>query len=109
MVVENLTLLFLVLVFVLAELWSAVRGLRGVMVGFCDDEIPMLRLADRRVQVRLKDGSLVSAKVSGCTACMNRLAVGDAVSLLRQGAELVVAVPWGARSCPGTGKEAPRD
>lgn len=109
MAIENLTLLFLVLVFALAEVWALTRGLRGVMVGFCDEAPPMLRLADRRVRVRLADGSFVAARVSGCTACMNRLAVGDAVSLLRQGAELVVAVPWGPRRCPGSVKEEHRD
>ncbi len=93
MSLEGLTLCFLLFVFLAVEIYVAKRGLDGTIVSFAD-EGALTKFADRKVRVRLKNGSEVLAQVSGCTACMSRFVPGDPVVLVRHSGGYTVTVPW---------------
>jgi len=93
MTLETATLVLLLGFFVAAEVYVWRRGLAGVVVRFVDD-VPPSRFVDRRLLVRLHDGSEIEASVSGCTACMARFVAGDPVRVVRHGRGHTVTIPW---------------
>jgi len=99
MTIEVGTLLFLVIVFVGAEIWTHRHGLRGRVIEMVDDANGLPRMVDRQMKVRLNAGSVVTARVSGCTSCMARFVLGDPVVLVRHSGGYTVTVPWFERTC----------
>ena len=102
MTLETATLLFLLALFAAIELAASKRGLKGVVVGFSDGGA-MTTLVERRLDVRLSDGRVIRAFVSGCTACMARFKAGDPVLLLPSRRGYIVTVPWLDSRCPSAG------
>jgi hypothetical protein len=94
MTIDQLTLVFLVGVFVLAEVYRAGRASRGVIVSVESDPTGLLELPTMIVRVRLRDGNEVSAGLSCCTACLGRLRVGDEVRVTSSRDGYIVDLPW---------------
>jgi hypothetical protein len=94
MTLELATVLFLVAVFLTAEVYRMKRWRRGLIVAMDNPGIPLVALPVVTVQVRLDDGSEVSAKLNCCTACLGRLTVGDEVRVSDTSDGWVVNLPW---------------
>lgn len=91
---EQATIIFLILVFVAAELYRCIRGRRGVIVSFHDLGPFSAILPVLAVSVRLQDGQEVTAQLNGCTACLGRLKVGDEIRISNSSDGYVVDLPW---------------
>lgn len=91
---EQVTIIFLILVFIAAELYRSVRAHRGVIVSFQDQGPLSAILPVQAVSVRLQDGHEVTAQLNGCTACLGRLKVGDEVRVSNCSDGYVVDLPW---------------
>lgn len=92
---EYLTLSFLVVLFLGAEIFRALsRGLRGVIVAVEDDAEYPLSLLVTLVRVRLTDGRDILASMNCCTACIGRFAIGDEVRVRATGEGFVIDLPW---------------
>jgi hypothetical protein len=83
MSLEYITLLFLFVVFVMAEVYRIKRGSRGVIISVNDYGLPSIVLPAIQLQVRLADGQHVTATASCCVACLGRLKIGDEVRVCR--------------------------
>ncbi len=94
MTLEHATLIFLVLVFVAAEVYRTRRGQPGVIVSVGATSFGPIPLPLVQVDVRLETGSKVSASLDCCTACLGRLNVGDEVRVFRSNEGYKVALPW---------------
>lgn len=94
MTLELATVLFLVGVFLMAEIYRMKRQKRGLIVAMNDPGMPLVALPVVTVQVRLDDGSEVPAKLNCCTACLGRLTVGDEVRVCDTRDGWVVDLPW---------------
>jgi hypothetical protein len=103
---DHATLIFLVLVFVAAEVYRLRRGQPAVIVAVGDSSFGPLPLPVMQVDVRLSGGAQVSATLDCCTACLGRLKVGDEVRVYRAREGYKVALPWirsgNSRSCGET-------
>ena len=94
MTLELATVLFLVAVFLMAEIYRMKRQRRGLIVGLHDTGMSLIVLPEVTVQVRLDDGTEVPAKLNCCTACLGRLTVGDEVRVSDTRDGWVVNLPW---------------
>ncbi len=92
--IEYATLIFLILIFVAAEIHRARRGVRGVIASVKDTGIDPMFLPVTPVNVRLENGSEVIAQVNCCTACLGRLKIGDHVRVSRSKEGYTVDLPW---------------
>ncbi len=99
---ETATLVFLIVVFVAAEIHRSLRSRRGVIVGFEDSDLGFLVSPLLTARVRLNDGSEVMASVNSCTACLGRLAVGTQVRVYNSSDGYVVDTPWLEQKLPGS-------
>ena len=93
-ILEQATLVFLIMMFAAAEIFRARRALRGVIVAvednrFCPAPMPIIH-----VRVRLRDGEEVTAALNCCTACLGRFNVGDEVRVANTKDGYVVDLPW---------------
>lgn len=103
MTVEHITLAFLLVLFIAAEIYRYVRGVRGVIVSTRDFGVP---LPVSSVNVRLHHGEVVTASLSCCTACLGNLKIGDEVRVSHSKDGYVVDLPWsGPARCQGSGKQ----
>lgn len=104
MTLDHATLIFLVIVFVAAEIYRTRSGQPGVIVSVGTTSLGPLPLPLMQVGVRLDSGSEVSASLDCCTACLGRLNVGDEVRVFRSNEGYKVALPWfrSGNSRPGT-------
>jgi len=93
-ILEQITLVFLVMVFAAAEIYRARRSLRGVIVAVQNDGLSSVLMPVFNVRVRLKDGEEVTAAVNCCTACLGRFKVGDEVRVANTRDGYVVDLPW---------------
>ncbi len=110
MSLETLTIIFLVAVFVAAEIWRILRGQRGVIVSTVDDGLGFAFLGMGRVNVRLENGEQVAASVNCCTACLGRLDIGDQVRVTSSKEGYVVDLPWVRRRvCKEVSGREPRN
>jgi hypothetical protein len=101
---EQATILFLVIVFVTAELYRMRRGHRGLIVSVVETGVPLEALPALSVHVRLDDGREVTASLMSCTACLGRVQVGDEVRVSDTRDGWVVDLPWlRSRACKGHG------
>jgi len=98
MTIEQVTVAFLVGVFVVAELQRALRGIPAVIVSVDGDSSGLVDLPVRTVMVRLSNGDVVRALLSSCTACLGRLRVGDEVRVTNSRDGYVVDLPWFRRT-----------
>lgn len=94
MSLEQGTLIFLVSLFVAAEVYRLVRGTRGIIVAVDDPGMLLVALPMTNVTVRLDDGREVPARVDVCTSCLGRLKTGDQVRVAHTKDGWVVALPW---------------
>ena len=100
--IEHATLVFLITLFVAAEVFRIMRGTRGVIMSVHDGGLAAA-MSVMTVKVRLKDGAEVDADLNSCTACMGRLKVGDEVRVSPTRDGYVVDLPWMRRGdCRGT-------
>ena len=80
---------------------------KGVIVDFSDPLAPMncaggpVGSSGLPVRVRLENNRVISAEVSPCTVCMERLKPGDTVSITRAGGRRIVqkASRWRMDRC----------
>jgi hypothetical protein len=97
MEIEQLTVVFLIAVFVTAEIYRATRGMRGAIVELNDsgygEWLPVMS-----VKIRLDRGDVVDANLNCCTACLGRLKIGDDVRVCSSKDGYVVDLPWFRRS-----------
>lgn len=91
---ETVTLVFLIMVFVSAEVYRSLRSSRGVIVAFEDSDLGFLVSPLLTARVKLNDGSVVLASVNSCTACLGRLAVGTQVRIYNSSSGYVLDTPW---------------
>lgn len=91
---ETVTLIFLLVVFLTAEIYRARRSSRGIIVGFDDSDLGLLVSPVLTARVRLEDGSIIQADVNSCTACMGRLTVGTQVRIFNSSNGYMVDTPW---------------
>lgn len=102
---EYLTLLFLVALFVAAEVYRIRGGRRGILVAADDPFDSPAPLPVTRVRVMLDDNREVAASLNCCTACIGRLNVGDEVRVAETKDGWVVDLAWfrssgcGRRAC----------
>lgn len=113
MALEYATTLFLVGIFIMAEVYRLRRGRVGVLVGVKDSGLPLLGLPATEYAVRLDDGTVVAATASCCTACMGRFELGDRVKVAKNRDGYVIDLPWvrgkgcGAGVSSNCGQEIP--
>ncbi len=101
--IEYATVIFLIVVFVAAEIYRATRGVRGVISSVKDIGIDPILLPVTPVKVRLEDGVEITANLNCCTACLGRLKIGDQVRVCRSKEGYVVDLPWVRnRNCIGS-------
>jgi hypothetical protein len=91
--IEHVTMVFLIAVFVAAEVLRIKRGSRGIIVSMRDGGLAAA-VSVMSVKVRLKDGAEIEADLNPCTACMGRLKVGDEVRISPTRDGYVVDLPW---------------
>jgi hypothetical protein len=94
MTLDHATLIFLVLVFVAAEVYRSLRQEAGVIVSVGNTSLGPVPLPLVAINVRLQSGCEVSANLDCCTACLGRLDVGDEVRVFRSNEGYKVALPW---------------
>jgi hypothetical protein len=94
MTLDHATLIFLVLVFVAAEIYRLRRGQPAIIVSVGESSFGPVPLPVMQVDVRLSGGAQVSASLDCCTACLGRLKVGDEVRVYRAREGYKVALPW---------------
>ncbi len=92
--IEHITLVFLICLFLIAEVYRALRSARGEIISFEDSEFGFLMSPSLMAKVKLSDGSVVTASVNGCVACMGRLGVGTQVRVYNSSEGYVVDTPW---------------
>jgi hypothetical protein len=90
---EHATLIFLIALFVLAELYHMARGERGLIIDVHEPALAHF-LPAMQVTVELTEGREVVATLSGCTACLGRLQIGDEVLVRSSKDGYVVDLPW---------------
>lgn len=93
-ILEQVTLIFLVMVFAVAEIYRAGRARRGVIVALQEDIFSVAVMPVIHVRVRLNGGEEVAAALNCCTACLGRLNVGDRVRVANTRDGYVVDLPW---------------
>jgi hypothetical protein len=91
---EQATLVFLVMIFAAAEIFRARRALRGVIVAVQDDVWWSAAMPVIHVRVRLNGGEEVTAALNCCTACLGRFNLGDEVRVANTRDGYVVDLPW---------------
>ena len=91
---ETVTLIFLLIVFLSAEIYRARRSSRGIIVGFEDSDLGLLVSPVITARVKLGDGSIIQADLNSCTACMGKLEVGTQVRIYNSSSGYVVDTPW---------------
>jgi hypothetical protein len=89
--IEFVTLVFLVGMFLAAEVYRFRRGRPGVIVAA---EASLIPLPVQQVRVRTAEGEEVTAAVDCCTACLGRLQVGDEVRVSAGRDGHVIHLPW---------------
>lgn len=94
---EQATIIFLVSVFIIAEIFRIFRGTRGVITAFDDAGLAAL-LPVNSVRIKLHNGREIQAKLNCCTACLGRLKVGDEVRVTDTKDGYVVDLPWFRKS-----------
>ena len=96
---EHATLLFLVAVFVVAEVFRANRGIRGVILSMNDVGSDLLTLPSTTATVKLQDGNEINAALDCCTVCIGQLKVGDEVRVTDSRSGYVIDLPWFRQNC----------
>lgn len=91
--IEHLTIVFLIGIFVAAEIYRAARGTRGAIVALNDSGFGEF-LPVMSVKVRLDHGGVIDASLNCCTACLGRLRIGDEVRVSSSRDGYVVDLPW---------------
>ncbi|MFH0960018.1 MAG: hypothetical protein V1897_15100 [Pseudomonadota bacterium] len=92
--IEQITLLFLIAIFALAEIYRARRSVRGVVISL-EDSGPLNFLGEvRTVVVRLSSGKNVEAKMTSCTACLGNIELGSEVKIYRSSEGYQVDPIW---------------
>lgn len=104
--IETITLIFLVILFLTAEGYRALRSSRGIIVSFEDSDLGFLVSPELTAKIRLEDGAIVQASVNGCTACMGNLIVGSQVRVYESSNGYVVDTPWFRKKFPASCKTA---
>ncbi|MDD3472969.1 MAG: hypothetical protein PHS86_09310 [Syntrophaceae bacterium] len=92
--IETLTLIFLIILFLVAEYYRATRSRRGTIVSFEESELGFLINPILTARVQLENGKFVQASVNSCTACMGRLCVGSEVRVYNSSDGYILDVPW---------------
>ncbi len=92
--IENITLGFLIAVFILAEIYRTLRSARGVIVSV-EDSGPQNFFGEiRTAVVRLKSGREVTAKMSQCAACIARIQLGSEVKVFNSSDGFTIDPVW---------------
>ncbi len=94
MTLEQATVLFLVIVFAIAEIYRCRRAMRGTILALNEPGALVALLPVVNVEVRLENGQKVTAGLSSCVLCLGRLNVGDQVRVRSTREGWVVDLPW---------------
>jgi hypothetical protein len=92
--VEHVTLLFLIAVFILAEIYRARRSIRGIIVSV-EDSGPQNFLGEiRTAVVKLRSGEEVTAKLTQCAACIAKIQLGSEVKVFNSSDGYTIDPVW---------------
>jgi hypothetical protein len=91
--IELATTIFLITVFLCAELYRLIRGKTGIVVAFIEG-LPGTAMLTNKVQVELAGGELVTAEMNACVACLGRVGIGTEVRVAESREGFVVHLPW---------------
>ncbi|MFH0824848.1 MAG: hypothetical protein V2B18_19010 [Pseudomonadota bacterium] len=94
MTLEHATSAFLVVLFVVAEIYRLRRARRGVILALNEGGPSFVALPVTPAKVRMNDGKVVTASLGCCTACLGRLKVGDEVLVADTKEGFTVELPW---------------
>jgi hypothetical protein len=84
----------LLAVFIAAELYVHIRGLKGTLVAVESDKPSCVKGgAGISVRVKLSGGKTVDATANPCGICAGNLKIGDRVTLVRRQDKYVLALP----------------
>lgn len=94
MTLEHATLLFLVVLFLAAEVFRTARGARGVLLSLNDPGHDIATVPVIKARVKLHDGTVIDAGLNFCTACIGQLKVGDEVRVTNSREGYILDLPW---------------
>ncbi len=94
MTLEAITVLFLILLFLAAEIGRFMRGIRGRIVSVNETGFAQAILPVVRVRVKLNNGPEITAGLNGCAACLGRLKIGDEVRVCETSDGYTIDLPW---------------
>ncbi|MGC8657492.1 MAG: hypothetical protein ACP5U1_00290 [Desulfomonilaceae bacterium] len=91
---EQITLVFLLGVFTFAEIYRAMKSVRGFIVSVDNPGLENFFGETRTVIVRLKSGKEIEAKLNQCAACIARMNLGSEVRVFKGSDGYVVDPVW---------------
>lgn len=92
--IEQITLFFLIAVFILAEIHRARRSVRGIVI-YVENTSPQNFLGEIKTAiVRLNSGSEVRATLTSCSACLGKIDVGSEVKVFNSANGYVIDPVW---------------
>jgi hypothetical protein len=100
--IELITLAFLIVLFVTAEVYRSLKSSRGVIVSFEDSDLGFLVSPVLTARVRLEDGAIVQATANSCAVCMGKMAVGTQVRVYCSSTGYVLDSPWFRKKSSGS-------
>ncbi len=98
MELEQLSVMFVILFFIAAEIRRILIGRSGVIEEFLDSGPMAAFLPVLQVRVRMANGATVVGKLNGCAACIGRLQEGDKVRVVETREGICLDLPWVERS-----------
>lgn len=91
---ENATLIFLIAVFLMAELYRTRRSVRGMVISI-DECGPQNFLGEIRTAiVRLSSGRDIEAKLTSCSACIGKIGIGSEVKVFKSSDGYMIDPIW---------------
>ena len=93
-IVLGFTTLFLILVFLAAEIASHAGKVKGRIIRFAREEMHVPGLTGCRILVEKENGERVWAEASGCVACQGNFKIGDEIKLVSTSGGYKVMIPF---------------
>lgn len=92
--IEQITLFFLIAVFILAEIYRARRSVRGVVISV-ENSSPQNFLGEIKTAiVKLNSGREITATLTSCSACLGKIDVGSEVKVFNSSNGYVIDPVW---------------
>ncbi len=91
---NTLSIIFLILFFVLIEIYRLYRGQKGIILSIDAPSEFFTPLSNIKMKVRLANGKEITALASVCLMCTNRLTIGDEVRILKRGEDYIITLSF---------------